>query len=380
MNERTLTADVVVALPKPRLDDLLAALRQRGYQTHGPRLRDGVVSYGPIEGLKDLPRGVVVHQEAGRYRVEQTDHPLYFAATPGADSWKRYLFPPRRELFHFQRDKGHWEAVVPSAEVPRYALIGVRPCELAAMAVQDAVFLREDFTDPHYHAARERLFIVAVNCLHPGDTCFCASLGTGPEASSGYDLLLTELDDVFLVAVGSEAGREVLQPLPWEPANAFWLSQAQRGLDHARQAMGRHLPDADSLPETLLSNLNHPAWDEVAARCLSCANCTQVCPTCFCWDVQDEIALDGETVTRFRVWDSCFSPQLSYLAGGNARPTVRARYRQWVTHKFASWVRQFGTLGCVGCGRCITWCPAGIDITETLAAVRNTPQPAGGEP
>ncbi len=379
MNERTLTADVVVALPKPHLDDLLAALRQRGYQTHGPRLRDGVVSYGPIEGLKDLPRGVVVHQDAGRYRVEQTDHPLYFAATPGADSWKRYLFPPRRELFHFRQRNGRWETVAPAPEATRYALIGVRPCELAAMAVQDAVFLREDFTDPHYHAVRERLFIVAVNCLHPGDTCFCASLGTGPEASSGYDLLLTELDDVFLVAVGSEAGREVLQPLPWEPATAFWLSQAQRGLEHARQAMGRHLPDPESLPETLLSNLNHPAWDEVASRCLSCANCTQVCPTCFCWDVQDEIALDGETVTRFRVWDSCFSPQLSYLAGGNARPTVRARYRQWVTHKFASWVRQFGTLGCVGCGRCITWCPAGIDITETLAAVRNTPQPAGGE-
>ena len=379
MNERLLAPDAVVALPKPRFDALLEALQARGYQTHGPRVRDGVLTYGPITGLADLPQGFVAHQQAGRYRLEQTGHSFYFAVTPGPDTWKRYLFPSRRELFRFRRRDGRWEAQPPPLDLPRYALIGVRPCELAAMRVQDAVFLREDFADPYYRAVRERLFVVAVNCLHPGDTCFCASLGTGPEAEEGYDLLLTELDDVFLVAVGSEVGREVLQPLPWEPATAFWMEQAQRGLAQARAHMGRQVPDAENLPDTLLSHLNHPYWDEVASRCLSCANCTQVCPTCFCWDAVDELALDGETVTRFRVWDSCFSPQLSYLAGGNARPTVRARYRQWVTHKFSSWVHQFGTLGCVGCGRCITWCPAGIDITETLAAVRRAPQPAGGE-
>ena len=376
--DRTLTLGATVALARPHLDALLDALRAQGYQTRGPRVRDNVLTYGPVTTLADLPRGYLSHQDAGRYRLEHAGHADYFALTPGPDTWKRYLFPPRQALFHLQRTDNVWEAVAPDHPPARYALLGVRPCELAAIQIQDRVFLREDFSDPHYRAARENLFIIAVNCLHPGETCFCASLGTGPEARAGYDLLLTELDDVFLVAVGSEIGRQLLQPLPWEPASAFLLNQARQRLETARQRMGRTLPDPEALPAALLAHLEHPHWDDVAQRCLSCANCTQVCPTCFCWDVQDEIALSGDRVTRLRVWDSCFSPQLSYVAGGNARPGIRARYRQWLTHKFASWERQFGTLGCVGCGRCITWCPAGIDITAELAALRAAPAQAGG--
>ncbi len=379
MNERTLSLGATVALAKPHLDALLDALRGQGYQTHGPRVRDGALTYGPITTLADLPKGYLSHQDAGRYRLEYTGHPYYFALTPGPDTWKRYLFPRQRALFHFQRTNNVWETFPPDDDPPpRYALLGVRPCELAAIQMQDQVFIRADFTDPYYRKVRENLFIIAVNCLRPGDTCFCASLGTGPEAREGYDLLFTELDDVFLVSVGSEIGRQILQPLPWEPASAFHLNQARQGLDAARQRMGRSLPEPEALPDILLANLEHPHWDDIAQRCLSCANCTQVCPTCFCWDVQDEIALSGDKVTRFRVWDSCLSPQLSYLAGGNARPSIRARYRQWLTHKFASWERQFGTLGCVGCGRCITWCPAGIDITAELAALRVQAPHAGG--
>ncbi len=378
MNDRALPLGATVALAKPHLDALLDALRAQGYKTHGPRVRDGALVYGPIATLADLPQGYISHQDAGRYRLEYTGHRDYFAITPGPDTWKRYLFPRRQPLFHLPRTAHVWETLPADAPHPRYALVGVRPCELAAIAVQDKVFIRPDFTDPYYRTVRERLFILAVNCLHPGETCFCASLGTGPEARAGYDLLLTELDDVFLLKIGSESGRQLLQPLPWEPASAFHLNQAQQRLEAARQRMGRTLPSPETLPDALIANLEHPHWDDVARRCLSCANCTQVCPTCFCWDVQDEIALSGDRVTRFRVWDSCLSPQLSYVAGGNARPTIRARYRQWLTHKFASWERQFGTLGCVGCGRCITWCPAGIDITAELAALRVPPAQAGG--
>jgi ferredoxin len=130
--------------------------------------------------------------------------------------------------------------------------------------------------------------------------------------------------------------------------------------------MGRKLYDIENVPAALLENLEHPHWGEVASRCLSCGSCTMVCPTCFCWDTQDHVSITLEQTSRTRVWDVCFNPGYSAQAGGNTRPSTLARYRQWLTHKFGNWVQQFGTLGCVGCGRCITWCPASIDVTEEI--------------
>ena len=134
--------------------------------------------------------------------------------------------------------------------------------------------------------------------------------------------------------------------------------------------MGRSL-DQEGLKELLYENRNHPRWDDVADRCLSCANCTMVCPTCFCTTVEDSTDLTGDTAERVRRWDSCFTMDFSYIHGGAVRKSVKSRYRQWMTHKLGTWQDQFGSSGCVGCGRCITWCPVGIDITEEVAAMRN---------
>jgi ferredoxin len=205
--------------------------------------------------------------------------------------------------------------------------------------------------------------------MHPGATCFCGSLGTGPRVNRGYDLNLTELDDCFLLDIGSELGRSVISNLPYEAASGFRINAAERALELSGQEMGREL-DTSDLPDLILDNLENPHWKKTAERCLSCANCTQVCPTCFCWDVVDTISLDGNETKRERVWDSCFNPGYSYQAGGNARPTIQSRYRQWLSHKLGSWKQQYGTLGCVGCGRCITWCPAGIDMTAEVRALR----------
>jgi len=194
-------------------------------------------------------------------------------------------------------------------------------------------------------------------------------MGTGPANTSGFDLSLTELDAAFLLTVGSDAGAEMLSGCKWRPAGAFELDQVRRLLDQAAEGMGRAL-QTDDLPGLLYDNLEHPRWDETAERCLSCMNCTMVCPTCFCTDVQDVSDLTGRQTERVRMWDSCFNPDFSYVHGGNLRPNIRARYRQWLTHKLASWVDQFGSSGCVGCGRCITWCPVGIDLTEEVAAIR----------
>ena len=359
-----------VAIRKAEFDRLLQNLKNIGYETIGPRVQGGAVVYAPIAGLADLPKGLTSEQEAGQYRLNPSGNERYFDYTPGAQSWKQFLFPPRSELFRLMKANGNWREELLSQDAPRYAFIGVRPCELAAIEVQDRVFIRTDFTDPLYQQRRQNIFILAVDCLHPGGTCFCASMGTGPIAKAGFDLKLTELNEVFLLEVGSKAGLDALQDLSVESLAIKWQEEAATGRVQAARAMGRVLPDVESIPALLLNSLEHPEWQDVAARCLNCTNCTLVCPTCFCWDVEDATTLDGAVTKRTRVWDSCFNPAYSAQAGGNIRPDTVSRYRQWLTHKMGSWVQQFGVSGCVGCGRCITWCPAGIDITEEIKAIR----------
>lgn len=370
MSELIPEVGTITMLPKPALDTLLKNLQRMGYITLGPRIVDSALAYEPINGLSDLPRGYTSEQDAGRYRLVYSGHNRYFDITPAAQSWKQFFFPPRSTMFTYHRDNGGWRLEPNPDPVPAYAMLGVRPCELNAILVQDRVFLREEWSDPIYRSRRQNAFIIAVDCLHPGGTCFCHSMGTGPQTETGYDLALTELDDVFLLKVGSEAGRMVLSGLSLQPASAFLLQIANKGLEDARRRMGRTLPEPEKLPELLLKNLDLPHWDDVAARCLSCTNCTQVCPTCFCWDANDQPDLSLQSSQRVRTWDSCFNPEYSYVAGGNTRPNTRSRYRQWLTHKLASWKHQFDVLGCVGCGRCITWCPTGIDLTREIAALR----------
>ncbi len=368
-NEHRLEIGSTVAIQKPVFDDLLNNLRGQGFETVGPRVKNETLVYEPIRSLADLPRGYVSEQEAGHFRLIDLGHSRYFDVIPGAQSWKQFLFPPRKELFNLHKNNGEWIMESEPETPPAYAFIGVRGCELAAIQIQDGIFLRSDFNDPIYRSRRERTFILSVNCMRPAGTCFCASLGTGPRVNSGFDLNLTELEDVFLIDIGSELGRKALSNLPAEPASGFLLNAANRGLEHAASQMGRSL-DTSDLPELLLDNLDHPHWLSIGERCLSCANCTLVCPTCFCWDTIDILSLDGSETQRARVWDSCFNPGYSYQAGGNTRPTIHSRYRQWLSHKLGTWKQQFGTLGCVGCGRCITWCPAAIDITAEVAALR----------
>jgi ferredoxin len=161
----------------------------------------------------------------------------------------------------------------------------------------------------------------------------------------------------------------MLRDTAWGAVTAFDLGRAAQASQRAERDMQRQMYTED-LPRLLYDNLEHPRWDEVATRCLSCTNCTQVCPTCFCVTVEDHSNLKGTVAERTRVWDSCFTLDFSHVYGGNIRPTIRSRYRQWLTHKLASWIDQFGIIGCVGCGRCITWCPVGIDITEEVRAIR----------
>jgi sulfhydrogenase subunit beta (sulfur reductase) len=360
-----------VIISKESLQTIFDALHAGGYSLIGPTLADEAIIYDEIKSISDLPIGWTSEQAPGSYRLRRRADDAYFGFSVGPYSWKRYLYPPHLRLFTTRKEGNKRFVVEPAAAVaPRYAFIGMRACELAAVAVQDRVFIEGAIQEPYYRQRREQAFFLAVNCTEPASTCFCASMNSGPRCVTGFDLALTELKESFLVEVGSPLGARMMAGSGWQPAGALAMNQARQALAETQTKMGRHLETGD-LPGLLLENLDHPRWDEVATRCLSCMNCTMVCPTCFCTDVQDVSDLTGAVTERIRVWDSCFNPDFSYVHGGHLRPNVRARYRQWLTHKLASWVGQFGTSGCVGCGRCITWCPAGIDLIEEVAAIRD---------
>ena len=369
LNERIPEIGSTITIEKLAFNTLLSHLKEEGYLSIGPRVKNKSLVYEQIESLEDLPQGYSTSQKPGRFQLYNGKHSRYFDIIPGAHSWKQYLFPSHVELLTLYKNGKNWEEITRQLDAPKYAFIGVRACELNAIQIQDNIFMRSDFTDTIYRTRRTRAFIVAVNCTHPAETCFCTSMETGPRAKEHYDLGLTELDDVFVLTIGSELARRLITGIPFEDASGYILTNVEHKLDHAEQQMRRRL-DTTDLPELILENLDHPYWHEMGNRCLSCGSCTQVCPTCFCWDTQDEMSLDGNTTKRTRVWDSCFNPGYSYQAGGNTRPTIYSRYRQWLSHKFGTWKQQYETFGCVGCGRCITWCPAEIDITEEINTLR----------
>lgn len=359
------------------LESLIGLLKRRGYRVIGPTVRDQAIIYDEIAALAELPRGWTDEQQGGHYRLVPRDDDTVFGYAVGPHSWKKFLHPPTELLWTAERtEKGLRVTPAPLPD-ERFAFIGVRGCDLHAIAIQDRVLTHGGKIDPHYLARREALFVVAVNCAVAGATCFCVSMQTGPKATGAYDLALTELgreeDHRFVVEAGSEAGRVVLAELPHRAATEKDIAEAEAVVSATAANMGRSMR-SDDLHELLLRNLNHPRWDEVAARCLTCGNCTMVCPTCFCTTVEDATDLAGHRISRSQRWDSCFTMDFSFIHGGSVRASPRSRYRQWMTHKLATWQDQFGTMGCVGCGRCITWCPVGIDITEEVAAIRDSEQ------
>jgi ferredoxin len=359
------------SLSKEHLQTLLDVLVARGYRVIGPTISQEAIVYDEIHSADQLPRGWTDEQSGGRYRLKPRGDDALFGYVIGPHSWKRYLFPPHVTVASAARSEHGWEMHDVAADEPAYAFLGVRACELAAMAVQDRTFMQDQYVDPIYRRRRERALVIAVNCTQAASTCFCTSMNTGPRCKSGFDLALTELPDRFTVEIGTERGAEIVDQLPTCKATTKELRDAETARARAVEQITKQL-DTTDIRDLLLGNLEHPRWSEVATRCLSCTNCTMVCPTCFCSSVREVTDLDVARVDRVREWDTCFNWDFSYLNGGVVRDTIRSRYRQWLTHKLASWIDQFDVSGCVGCGRCITWCPVGIDLTEEVAAIRET--------
>jgi ferredoxin len=354
---------------------LIEALARLGYQVLGPTVRDGAIVYDEVASMADLPAGWTDRQEAGRYRLERRADDALFGYAVGPQSWRRFLQQPMQRMWQAHRTDNGFTIAAAEDTAPKLAFLGVRACEIHAIAIQDKVFVQGPYVDMDYQRRRRDNFIIAVNCSQAGGTCFCVSMNTGPKVDAGFDLALTELLDGsehrFLIETGSEAGAALLSGLQHRVALPEDIAAATAVVARTAGSMGRTL-DTGGLKELLQGNPTHPQWDDVASRCLACANCTMVCPTCFCTTVEDHTDLTGQTAERVRRWDSCFTADFSYIHGGSVRPQTKSRYRQWITHKLASWIDQFGTSGCVGCGRCMTWCPVGIDITAEAAAIRAT--------
>ncbi|MBI1321179.1 MAG: sulfite reductase subunit A [Candidatus Hydrogenedens sp.] len=369
-------ADRAGVIARAALDELVALLAGRGYRVIGPQLRDGAIVYDDLARADQLPAGWIDQQEGGSYRLVRGPDAALFGHVVGPHSWKRFLYPPAQKLWQAERSAGGFTVTTAAEPEPPLAFLGVRACELHAIAIQDRVFGVEsgDFTDSGYAARRQAALLVAVNCGRAAGTCFCVSMQTGPKVTEdlAYDLVLTELLDDrrhdFLVTAGTARGAELLAGLPQRPASAADLVEAEAASARAAVQSRAMVPGVADL---LRQNLEHRHWDAVAERCLGCANCTMVCPTCFCSTVEDVTDLSGDHAERWRKWDSCYTLEFSYIHGGGVRRETAARYRQWITHKLSSWHDQFGSSGCTGCGRCITWCPVGIDITAEARAIRD---------
>ena len=361
-------------LRKDDLGVLIGNLQER-YRVIGPKAVDGTIVLSDISS-GDIPGGYRDRHGPGHYRIEEGKADEVFSFSPGPDSFKKFLYPSSGEVFAFMKTPRGLAVEVTVKEERPMAFVGVRACDLAALELLDKVLLEGPVRERGYDGRRKDIFIVAVNCLRPGENCFCDSMGTGPEAKRGYDLSMTEIPGAFIVESGSAEGGKVLESIPCGEMQEGDLEKKRAVIHGCTEMMRKSMKIAD-LPGVIYRNMDHPRWAEIADTDLECGNCTMVCPTCFCNSSYDLLSVSTASGnlrefsgTRRRKWDSCFSKNFARVHGGNFRPSRRARYRHWMTHKLAYWIDQFGRPGCVGCGRCITWCPVGIDITHELEELR----------
>ena len=363
-------------LPREGLDDLVRLLRKQGYTVLGPTVVNQAISLQPMRAADQLPKGLRDEQDGGHYRLVPGDPALTFEYVVGPDGPKGHLFPSNLRLlaFHVEGDDFVLDEGFAAAAQARHSWA----CGRASWRPSACRTGFSAWTGPRPSAASRRPGTRrrgSRRCCWPSTAPGPAAPASAPRGAparrprEGFDLALTELRNGFLVEVGSQRGAALANQLPLREPTAAEMELAELKLQRACEQMGRQL-DTEGIKELLDAELEHPEWDDVARRCLSCGNCTMVCPTCFCSTVSDSTYLTGQQATRTRQWESCYTLQFTYTTTGPERNTIRGRYRHWLRHKLGTWWDQFGTSGCVGCGRCITWCPVGIDLTEEIARLR----------
>ncbi|MGE5674744.1 MAG: 4Fe-4S dicluster domain-containing protein [Mycobacterium leprae] len=338
------TPEMKTVFPAERLEAFVAFLTER-FAVYGPVAKGSQTVFGPI----------------------QTPHDLKLDYVTTILPPKKFFTAPFETLFHFNRELG----ITPEQVVGERGrvLFGVHPCDVAALGLLDQVFGASGYEDPAYRQKRQQTMVIALNCKSAGEHCFCTSFGTGPEATRGYDVALTDLGGRYLAEAGTESGAELLAAFDRTPATPPDLQAKAAAVSAAKASVHKRLP-ADKLPRLLNQNYDHPVWQRLQEECLSCGSCTVVCPTCYCFNVWDKVNLDLTTGERKQVWDSCQLVDFSQVAmGHNFRPERVARVKQRVYHKLSYFGEQYGGFGCVGCGRCSSACIKGIDLTDIVTEI-----------
>lgn len=277
---------------------------------------------------------------------------------------KTNFLPPMEEMFRFQKDKGGYRLELPTSDGQKQLIFGIRPCDANAMAILDMTF-RDAYEDPYYLPKRNNAVLIGLRCTNPYDSCFCTSMGVAPGESTDVDLMLTDIGDEFLIEEVTDKGKELIAKTGGlKEATETDEASAKEAKAASYHKVTRKINTTDAKEKLLSGFDNQDYWEKVAAKCISCGICTLLCPTCYCFDINDELV--KQQGTRFRSWDSCGFPIYTKMPMENPREEKWRRVRQKVCHKFEFYPMSFGTIACTGCGRCIRLCPVNWDITQTL--------------
>jgi len=279
---------------------------------------------------------------------------------------KGILFPQTEQLFSYACTKDRAAIAAPPFEEKPQLIFGIRPCDARSFLLFDRVF-DGAYTDPYYINRRENSILVSIGCVRPRASCFCTSVGGGPFATEGSDLLLIETGEEYLIQIVTDKGARLLKERGFKDAGKDALTEARNVINAAEAALGPGI-EIEGLKEKLDKNFDHPLWQKLTEKCLGCGVCTYLCPTCHCFDIVDEA--HASTGQRMRTWDSCQFPQFTLQASGaNPRTTVKERFRQRIMHKFSYMLEGYEQIGCVGCGRCVTECPVNLDIRHVVNSI-----------
>ncbi|MFZ3254104.1 MAG: 4Fe-4S dicluster domain-containing protein [Syntrophales bacterium] len=282
---------------------------------------------------------------------------------------KQFFFPAREEIMKYHREGQ--DMIFACAEKPagKSILFGVRPCDARSFYLLDMLFDQEQYQDPHYIDRRVKTTVIALACVHPPyATCFCTAVEGSPTSREGVDIMLTDLGDSYLVEFLTPKGEGWLPQFGALPvADAAAVEKQEKIASQAAREI-KTAPPAQAIKPILDRSFEHAFWDTIHGKCLKCGACTYLCPTCHCFDINDETK--GNDGVRIRNWDSCMFPIFTKAASGhNPRTSQKERWRQRVMHKFKYYVDNFGAMSCVGCGRCVRRCPVNIDIRKIIADI-----------
>jgi len=282
------------------------------------------------------------------------------ATTPA----KANFFPPREEMFGFQKDKEGYHLELPPSDEHKQLIFGIRPCDARALAILDMTF-KDAYEDPYYLSKRNGAVLIGLGCTNPYDSCFCTSLDISPVESTDVDLMFTDIGDQFLIEAITEAGKELITKASGvEEATEADEAKAKETKEASYNKLVKKIETEDIKEKLLPAFDNQDYWEGVAAKCVSCGICTFLCPTSFCFDISDELVKNqGE---RFRCWDSCAFPIYTKMPMENPREDKWRRVRQKVYHKYEFYPMNYSVIACTGCGRCIRQCPVNWDITRVL--------------